>query len=235
MLRYALAAARATQHDTAARIEGRFLYNGCMIALIDYGAGNLKSVANACAAIGADIEITTDPAVIRRATSIILPGVGAFAEGMDRLRKAGLLPVLNEEVIEKKKPYLGICLGLQFLAEVSEEHGTHEGFGWIRGTVKKLTPRDPACKVPHIGWNTISVVKDSPLLTGVKPTVEFYFLHSFQLVCSDNSDVVATTEYGESITAVIQHGNIFATQFHPEKSQDSGLKILENFMAWNPT
>ena len=105
----------------------------------------------------------------------------------------------------------------------------------MKGNVVFFHGLEKGAKVPHIGWNTISVVKDSPLLTGVKPTVEFYFLHSFQLVCSDNSDVVATTEYGESITAVIQHGNIFATQFHPEKSQDSGLKILENFMAWNPT
>ena len=202
-----------------------------MIALIDYGAGNLKSVANACAAIGADIEITTDPAVIRRATSIILPGVGAFAEGMDRLRKAGLLPVLNEEVIEKKKPYLGICLGLQFLAEKGFEHGEHEGFGWIKGTVKKIEPKDPSFKVPHMGWNDIDLVRPSGIFTGLQEHPTFYFVHSFALEVdpSERDAVTATCEYGQTITAAVQKDNIFAVQFHPEKSQNAGLMVLKNF------
>ena len=206
-----------------------------MIVIVDYGLGNLFSVKKAFEYLGAPVTISSDPAEVAQADRLVLPGVGAFGDGMVYLRARGLDVALHREVIENKKPFLGICLGLQLLGEVGFEFGENAGLGWIKGQVRQIGTAISHLKLPHIGWNTISVVKDSPLLTGVKPTVEFYFLHSFQLVCSDNSDVVATTEYGESITAVIQHGNIFATQFHPEKSQDSGLKILENFMAWNPT
>lgn len=204
-----------------------------MIALLDYGAGNLKSVANACAAIGADVIVTTDTKIVRKSSGVILPGVGAFAEGMERLREMGMISVLEEEVIGKRKPYLGICLGLQFLAERSEEHGEHDGFGWIRGTVKKIAPDDPACKVPHIGWNTVTVKHPSVLYEGLGADPVFYFVHSFALEVSpeDGACVTGTTEHGGTIIASIEKENIFAVQFHPEKSQTAGLKLLTNFCS----
>lgn len=204
-----------------------------MIALIDYGAGNLKSVANACAAIGVETEVTIDPDVIRRSSGIILPGVGAFGEGMDRLRRAGLLPVLTEEVIEKKKPYFGICLGLQFLAEKGFEHGEHEGFGWIKGAVKKIEPNDPTCKVPHMGWNSVEIVRPSALYEGLQKDPVFYFVHSFALEVdpTEEESVTGVSQYGGNIVASVQKGNIFAVQFHPEKSQTAGLMVLRNFCS----
>lgn len=211
----------------------RGMYTASMIALIDYGAGNLKSVANACAAIGADVMVTVDPDVIRKSSGIILPGVGAFAEGMDRLRAAGLIPVLTEEVIGKKKPYLGICLGLQFLAEKGFEHGEHEGFGWVKGVVKKIEPNDPECKVPHMGWNSVEVKRPSDLFQGLQSDPVFYFVHSFALeVDPSEKDVVSgIAHHGGEIVASVQKGNIHAVQFHPEKSQNAGLMVLNNFCS----
>lgn len=203
-----------------------------MIVIVDYGLGNLFSVKKAFEYLGAPVSISSDPLEIAQAERLVLPGVGAFGDGMEYLRARGLDAALRHEVLENKKPFLGICLGLQLVGEVGFEFGENAGLGWIKGSVRQIDTTASELKLPHIGWNTISMLKESPLLKGIKPQAEFYFLHSFQLVCSDSSDIVATTEYGEAITVVIQRGNIFATQFHPEKSQESGLKILENFMAY---
>ena len=205
-----------------------------MIVIVDYGLGNLFSVQKALEMVGADVKISGRAEDIRTAERIILPGVGAFADGMNYLRAKGLDTVLTEEVMGKKKPFLGICLGLQFLAEVGEEYGEHKGLGWIKGRVRKLNVEHLGLKIPHIGWNDLEYIRPSPLFAGVNPGADFYFVHSYHLDVGDPADLVATATYGEKITAAIQRGNIFATQFHPEKSQDNGLKLLENFLSWKP-
>lgn len=205
-----------------------------MLVIVDYGLGNLFSVAKAFESIGVPVTVSGNAADIHAAERIVLPGVGAFGDAMDYLRCKGLDTVLTEEVIGNKKPFLGICLGLQLLADVSEEHGTHKGFGWIKGKVRKLDVEKQGLKIPHIGWNELEIVHQIPLLVGIQSDADFYFVHSYQLECMDKSDLVATATYGEKITAIVQRGNIVATQFHPEKSQENGLKLLENFLSWNP-
>ncbi len=201
-----------------------------MIAIIDYNAGNLRSVLNAFEAIGHEAVITSDPEQISRASGIVLPGVGAFGRCIESLRKNGLIEVLSEEVLEKKKPYLGICLGLQFLAKDSNEHGQHSGFGWIDATVEKIVPGEDGFRVPHIGWNNIDVRIKDPLFDGLDEPV-VYFVHSYKLVLKNGSDGIISSVcwHGTEIVSSIQKDNIFAVQFHPEKSQQHGLKILENF------
>ncbi len=201
-----------------------------MIAIIDYNAGNLRSVLNAFEAIGQKAKITKDPKEIANCAGIVLPGVGAFGKCIESLKEQGLLDVLNEEVLVKKKPYLGICLGLQFLAHYSNEHGYHEGFGWLDAGVEKIVPDDPKFRIPHIGWNNITVKKKEPLFTGIEDPV-VYFVHSYRLMVENgNSSVVSSIcWHGTEIVASVQKENIFAVQFHPEKSQQHGLKILENF------
>ena len=205
-----------------------------MIVIVDYGLGNLFSVQKAFEMLGAEVKVSGAAEDICAADRIVLPGVGAFGDGMDFLREKGLDSALTEEVMGKKKPFLGICLGLQFLAETGEEHGEHTGLGWIKGRIRKLDVEKQGLKIPHIGWNDLTMVRKSPLFAGINPVADFYFVHSYQLDCGDPADLVATATYGETITAAIQHGNIFATQFHPEKSQDNGLKLLENFIRWKP-
>ena len=205
-----------------------------MIVIVDYGLGNLFSVQKAFEILGAPVKISGTAEDIHTAERIVLPGVGAFGDGMEFLRTKGLDRALTEEVIGKKKPFLGICLGLQFLAETGEEHGEHRGLGWIKGRVRKLAAEKQGLKIPHIGWNELTMVRASPMFTGINPDADFYFVHSFQLQCADPTDLVATATYGEKITAAVERGNIFATQFHPEKSQDNGLKLLQNFIQWNP-
>jgi len=205
-----------------------------MVVVVDYGLGNLFSVAKAFEMLGASVTVSGDPAAIRAADRLVLPGVGAFGDGMEFLRSKGLDTALTEEVVGKKKPFLGICLGLQLLADASEEHGEHRGLGWIPGRVRKLAVENLGLKIPHIGWNELEIIRPHPLLKGIRPDADFYFVHSFQMDCDDPSDVVATTTYGERVTAAIGRENIFATQFHPEKSQDSGLALLGNFLSWNP-
>ncbi len=205
-----------------------------MVIIVDYGLGNLFSVAKALQVIGADVLISDKPADLLQADHLILPGVGAFGDGMKNLRKNGLDIALTTAVIKNKKPFLGICLGLQLLAEKGFEYGEHNGLGWIKGQVRKLAVEPMGLKVPHIGWNEVEIIRDSPLFKGIKPKSEFYFVHSFAMDCAVPEDKIATAFYGEHITAAIQHDNIFATQFHPEKSQDNGLKILKNFLTWNP-
>src|SRR3990167_5670536 len=175
-----------------------------MIAIIDYGASNLRSVVNAFEALETKTIVTNNPADLKRADAIVLPGVGAFGDGIKSLRKLNLVEAINEEVLLKKKPYLGLCLGLQFTATESREQGRHKGFGWIKGTVRKIHPDNKKFRVPHIGWNNLDLQKNSPLFEGIE-NLSFYFLHSFQLEVdkADLSAVSATCWHGEKITASI--------------------------------
>ena len=194
--------------------------------------GNVKSVLNGFELLGEEVEVTDNPEKISKAEAIILPGVGAFYDGMKNLKEKNLIEVLEKEVIQNKKPYLGICLGLQFLAEKSFEGGEHEGLGWIKGEVTKIVPNDPKLKVPHMGWNDTKVNQKEGLLKEIENPV-FYYLHSyyFKLNESDKNAITSVCDYGGvPITATVQHENIYAVQFHPEKSQTTGLKLLKNFL-----
>jgi glutamine amidotransferase len=205
-----------------------------MIAVIDYGRGNVRSLSNAVEYIGYDALITSDAKKIGDADKIILPGVGAFGDAMRAIRERALDTALYREVIEKGKPMLGICLGLQLLGKSSEEHGYHEGLGWIDAQVRRFDP-GLRLKVPHVGWNDIDYSNPAPLFKGLKRDERsFYFVHSFYLDCNEPTDILATCEYGKKFTAAIRHNNILATQFHPEKSQDNGIQVLTNFLRWNP-
>jgi len=201
------------------------------IVIIDYGISNLTSVANAFSYLGEKTIISNKAQDIKDAEKIILPGVGAFGDGMKNLKELGLIEVLNEEVIKNGKPLLGLCLGMQLLADEGEEGGLIKGLGYIQGKVKKLEPKDKNLRVPHIGWNDVFLKKDCPLLSGLKEYEDFYFVHSYHLVPEEDV-TVGTCEYGEKFVAVVQKNNIFATQFHPEKSQRPGLKILKNFIKY---
>ncbi len=225
---------------TAPSGADNFCYSSCMIAVVDYGSGNLQSVLNACEAVGSEAVRTDKAEDLRKADGIILPGVGAFGDGMRNLKEKGLIEVLTEEVMGKKKPYLGICLGLQFLAERGLEHGEpvrpghpggHQGFGWIKGTVELMKPKSLDFKVPHMGWNSVKITKQSPLLEGLQESPVFYFVHSYHFVpdSSERNAVIGVAEYGMDVTAIVQKENLFGVQFHPEKSQAAGLMILKNF------
>ena len=202
-----------------------------MVVIIDYGMGNLFSVKNALEAIGVEAKISNEPDDLRRAEQIILPGAGAFPDGMKNLKNLGIIPVLEEEVLKKKKPFLGICLGAQLLATQGEEHQLTDGLGWIKGRVRRFQVDESKFRIPHIGWNDVFPKKDNILFKNVHPPI-FYFVHSYHLVPEDQSVIVATSEYGETFVAAFQKENIFGVQFHPEKSQKNGLRILENFLAY---
>ena len=199
------------------------------LALIDYGAGNLQSVRNALKAAGApQIIVTSDPDIVRTADRIVLPGVGAFAHCMGALSAIpGMVDALNEAVGAQARPFLGICVGMQLMAEAGEEHGRHAGLSWIKGCVQQITPQDPAIKVPHMGWNDVVPVAQHPLIT----PGEAYFLHSFAFA---GDDVLATTDHGGPIVAAIGRDNLAGVQFHPEKSQRYGLSLLSRFLEWHP-
>jgi len=199
--------------------------------------GNVRSVRNALESIGEDAVITSDPGAIRDAERLILPGVGAFGDAMSNLRQRGLVETLRHDVIEERKPLLGICLGMQLVARCSSEHGSHEGLGWFDAEVVRFDPVEGArgLKVPHMGWNEIVPIGDHPLLHGLRSDqFVFYFVHSYHVVCRDRGEVTATCDYGGAFDAALGRGNVFATQFHPEKSQDNGLQILRNFASWRP-
>jgi imidazole glycerol-phosphate synthase subunit HisH len=203
-----------------------------MVGIIDYGMGNLLSVFNAVEYLGAEAKICHKPEEIEQCERIILPGVGAFEECMCNLRDLNLINSLNYFAFNKKKPVLGICLGMQAMAKKSYEFGEHTGLGWFDAEVTRIIPIDSTLRVPHVGWNEIIYKNDSPLFRGLPEHPDFYFVHSYFMKCKDYHDVDATVEYGATITAAVRKENIFATQFHPEKSQDYGLKIIENFLKW---
>ena len=202
------------------------------LALIDYGAGNLRSVENALRAAGAgDVRVTADPDLVRKAERIVLPGVGAFAACMGALSAIpGMVEALDERVIAGGAPFLGVCVGMQLMADAGEEFGTHPGLGWIGGTVAKLEPRDPEARVPHMGWNDVVPVVPHPLIV----PGEAYFLHSFAFQGADPAMLAATTDHGGTVTAAVARDNLVGVQFHPEKSQGYGLELLARFLEWNP-
>lgn len=214
------------------------------VAVIDYGSGNLRSAAKAIArAAGANAEVivTSDAAAVARASRIVLPGQGAFAECMGGLSAVpGMLEVLADAVRRRGVPFLGICVGMQLLADRGLEHGVHQGFGWIGGDVMRLDQlwgRDPGrLAIPHMGWNTLSWPGGAPhpLLEGLRQGDHVYFAHSYALRAAAIEDVIATTDYGGPITAAVARGNVAGVQFHPEKSQAVGLRILANFLRWSP-
>ena len=204
-----------------------------MIAVIDYGMGNLKSVSKALEVVGAKVNVTSRPEEIEAASSIVLPGVGAFSRAMKNLEKLGVLPAILKGIGEGK-PYLGICLGLQLLFTESEEHGLHRGMGIIKGKVKRF---GTGLKVPHMGWNQVgpSTVDRRPstdLFKGVPDNSYFYFVHTYYGEPEDKSVIAATTEYGREFTSAVNKDNVWGVQFHPEKSSNMGLKILENFCRY---
>ena len=199
-----------------------------MIAILDYGAGNLRSVELAFARIGADTVLTRDPAVMAAADGLVLPGVGAFADAMAALRKSGVVETLKAETAAGK-PLLGICLGMQALFDRSEEGPGVAGLSLIPGEVRRL-PED-GLKVPHMGWNTVTPQKESPLLAGIPAESYLYFVHSYACFAADPADILLTTEYGLPFHAAAQRGNIFGVQFHPERSGAVGERLLKNFVA----
>ncbi|WP_246203017.1 imidazole glycerol phosphate synthase subunit HisH [Sphingomonas lacunae] len=205
---------------------------GERIALIDYGAGNLRSVANALRAAGAaGVIVTSNPAIVAAADRIVLPGVGAFAHCRDALAQVeGLVEALNQRVRRDGVPFLGICVGMQLLADVGEEHGQHQGLGWIPGTVRMMRPADPEAKVPHMGWNDVRPVNPHPLIV----PGEAYFLHSFHMEAADPADVIAISDHGGPIVAAVARNNVAGVQYHPEKSQAYGIATIERFLAWRP-
>lgn len=205
-----------------------------MIAIIDYGIGNLRSIAKGLEEVGGDVVITNDHASIRNADRIVLPGVGAFGDGMRNLQEKGLDVLLTEEVRKKGKPFLGVCLGMQLICTKSEEFGEHNGLGWINADVKRFAFADPALRIPHVGWNTVRFRMAHPMREDIKDEADFYFVHSYYVSPQNQAAVMGVTEYGGDFVSVLAFENIFATQFHPEKSQKDGLKMLKNFLTWNP-
>ena len=200
-----------------------------MLAVIDYGAGNLRSVLHALRHLGVeDMRLVREPGELDGAEKIILPGVGAFGAGMQQLHKQGLVQPLVDAV-QAGTPYLGICLGMQFLFEYSDEMGEHEGLNILPGHVTRF-PEHPTLKVPHMGWNQLQIQKDSPLLANLPAASYVYFVHSYYCAPANQADIVATVDYGIPFAAVVQHDNIYGIQGHPEKSQQTGLKILTNFL-----
>ncbi|MCB1182656.1 imidazole glycerol phosphate synthase subunit HisH [bacterium] len=204
------------------------------IAIVDAGLGNLRSVANAVAALGAAPAIVRSPHDLAAADAIILPGVGAFGDGMRRLRAGGWVPALEQAVLGEGKPFLGICLGMQLLASRGTEHGDHAGLGWLDGTVTRLPGGDPAVRVPHVGWNDVEIAGDGGMYAGCGPAPDFYFVHSYRFEPADPAVVTGWCTHGVRFAASVARGNIRAVQFHPEKSQGAGMAVLRNFLPAVP-
>lgn len=214
------------------------------VAIIDYGSGNLRSAQKAFeraaseAGLQADVALTNDPDVVVRADRIVLPGVGAYADcraGLDAI--TGMVEALDEAVVKDGKPFFGICVGMQLMAERGLEKATTSGLGWIGGDVVHMKPTNPALKIPQIGWNTLQVTNTHPLLDGIETGsdgLHAYFVHSYHLDCANGDERVAVTDYGGDITAIVGRDNLIGTQFHPEKSQRLGLALIGNFLKWAP-
>jgi imidazole glycerol-phosphate synthase subunit HisH len=214
------------------------------VAIIDYGSGNLHSAAKAFeraareSTTSQQIAVTSDPAAVRKADRVVLPGVGAFADcrrGLDGV--AGMIEALHEAVCRNGRPFLGICVGMQLMAERGREYAVTDGMGWLRGEVCRISPKDHALKIPHMGWNTLHAHRPHPLLDNIPLGPEglhAYFVHSYQLQVEDPADLVADCDYGGPVTALVGRDNYAGTQFHPEKSQKLGLALIANFLRWRP-
>jgi glutamine amidotransferase len=210
-----------------------------VVAIIDYGSGNLRSAEKALAraasehATGHQIVVTSDPDIVARAERIVLPGVGAFADCMRGLSEiSGMVDALNQTVIAQGKPFLGICVGMQLMARVGREFGDTPGLDWIDGEIVRLAPDDASLKIPHMGWNELHIREQHPLFREIGEGAHAYFVHSFEFRARKH--ILATTDYGGDVTAVIGRDNLVGTQFHPEKSQATGLQLLANFLTWRP-
>ena len=200
------------------------------ISIVDYGMGNIGSVTRAISACGFKSTIASTAEDILQADKIILPGVGSYTKAMSELRARGLEEAIIESAVEDEIPVLGICLGMQILSTLGHEHGETKGLGLIPGEVIRLTPQDALARVPHVGWNSVEVLSQSPLFDGIPSGSDFYFVHSYHYQADDASNVLASTEHGGKFTCAVQKGNVFGMQFHPEKSQKLGLKLLQNFL-----
>jgi imidazole glycerol-phosphate synthase subunit HisH len=212
-----------------------------LVALIDYGSGNLTSAAKALARaaataeIGQAIEITSDPKVIAKAERIVLPGVGAFAACFAGLTSlTGMQDALTDAVLKRGRPFLGICVGMQLMAERGLEHGTHAGLGWLPGEIAPLQASEPTMKIPHMGWNTLTGLAPHPVLAGLEEGAHMYFVHSYAWRGAHAAHIRASCDYGGRFPAVIGRDNLIGTQFHPEKSQTAGLRLLANWLQWRP-
>ncbi len=201
------------------------------VALVDYGIGNVDSVRRALQECGAEVLLTAERREFEKASAIVLPGVGAFGDGMKHLRDRGLVELLNEQVLEKKIPFLGVCLGMQMLAKKGFENETSDGLGWIDADCVRLEPRSAEERIPHIGWNGAEHDGSSPLFAGLPSGKDFYFVHSYALKCRAPRQVVATTPYAGGFACAVGRDNIWGVQFHPEKSQKAGFQLLRNFLA----
>ena len=216
------------------------------VAIVDYGSGNLRSAAKAFERAGREsgnriaVLVTRDAETVRQADRIVLPGVGAFGDCRDGLAALpGMIEAMTDAVITRGQPFLGICVGMQLMATVGREHGDHQGLGWVAGEVVRLMPDSDDLKVPHMGWNELDArLPDHPLLAGLNGAgpepVHAYFVHSYVFKPERPADMIATTTYGGKITAMIGQGNLVGTQFHPEKSQAAGLRLIANFLGWSP-
>lgn len=201
------------------------------VAIVDYGMGNIRSLAVALRECGREPLVTADPQALAGASAIILPGVGSFAMGIERLHETGLVDCLTELVLGDGKPLLGICLGMHLLAEWGTEGGDQRGLGWIPGRVAALRGGDPTVRIPHMGWNEVEFTRPSALFKGVASAADFYFVHSYHLVPADPSTELARTPYAGGFVSAVGRANIFGVQFHPEKSQRLGLRVLQNFLG----
>ncbi len=211
------------------------------VAIVDYGSGNLRSAEKAFARAldenggGGRVVVTSDPDRVAAADRIVLPGVGAFGDcrsglfGLD-----GMVEALEHAVVAGGRPFLGICVGMQLMAEQGREHGVHEGLGWLPGSVVALAPGSPACKVPHMGWNALSAVADHPVLAGLGNGGYVYFVHSYRFAPAADGHMLAESDHGGRFAAVVGRGNLIGTQFHPEKSQVYGVRLIANFLDWRP-
>jgi glutamine amidotransferase len=214
------------------------------VAIVDYGSGNLHSAAKAFERAAREsnraeaIVVTSDPAKVAAASRVVLPGVGAFADcrrGLDAI--PGMVEALNENVLQRGRPFFGICVGMQLMAERGREYQVTPGLGWIAGEVDKIAPNDAALKIPHMGWNTLNLLKMHPLLDEIPlgpDGLHAYFVHSYELKAEKRDDLVAQSDYGGPLTAIVGRDNMVGTQFHPEKSQKLGLKLIANFLKWTP-
>ncbi len=211
------------------------------VAIIDYGSGNLRSAAKAFERMAQDVGqvpevlVTADPERVRRASHVVLPGVGAFGDCKNGLAALpGMEQALSEAVIDGGRPFLGICVGMQLMATRGLEHGSHDGLDWIAGDVEPLEPADPSLKIPHMGWNQLRILKPHPVLAGIGDGAHAYFVHGYQLHVAAPDHLLADVDYAGAVTAVVGRDNLVGTQFHPEKSQATGLKLIANFLEWQP-